>query len=141
MNDEVQLRLERCGINPIRRDVVLETLSNLPSISGLNAHLLLIGSNSRYVAGCRPNISGEGFSYLANMFWPTLEEELAALTLYTQYGSSTLALGRAGHWKDLWSDWHHTEKKRLEESVLNMKLQRDKYLKGVENAFTSLTRA
>lgn len=40
---------------------------------------------------------------------------------------------------DFFSDWHHAEKQRLEESVHDLKLQRDKYLEEVNKAFIYLT--
>lgn len=73
------------------------------------------------------------------MFGPALEEELTTLFRYTSHASVALALGRAGHWGALWSNQHRAKKKRLEGSICDLKIQRDKYLEEIKKASTSLT--
>lgn len=79
--------------------VVLESLPNFLSIPGLTTRLLLMRSNSRSNKGHLTPSWDEDWSYLANMYEPSLEEELSTLSRYTRLALVALVLGGVVHWE------------------------------------------
>lgn len=67
MNDEVQLRLIRRGIQSTGSEIVLETLTTLPSVLGLSGQPLLTWSSSHSVGGHQTSPSHEDCSDLYNL--------------------------------------------------------------------------
>lgn len=73
------------------------------------------------------------------MYEPTLKEELVTLDRYAWNASTALALAGDSYWEALWSDQKRGEKYRLEDSVNNLRLHRDKYLQEIQKTSTYLS--
>lgn len=82
----------------------MENLLTSSNVLCLTTLPLLMGSGSRSAVGRQLLPLDEECAYLANLFGPTLEEEMGTLASYARRTLDLLTLGASGHWEDFWSD-------------------------------------
>lgn len=68
------------------------------------------------------------------------EEDLGKLVRYARRILAAMALGASSYWKAFCYDWQHAEKKRTEDNIRDLKIQRNRYTRETKEAFASLSR-